>query len=108
MGEQFRDYIYVDDLVEAIILLLNDHKTGIGEIINISYGKSYLIKDIATQFANMIKKNGEKMLKIGSLGYRKSEVMNYHASNRKAKLMLNWYPKTSLKAGLRKIASSLI
>ena len=46
------------------------------------------------------------MLKIGSINYRKTEVMNYYTSNQKAKDILGWYPKTSLEVGLKKIASS--
>ena len=106
MGEQYRDYIYIDDLIEAIIVLLNNKNLGLGEIINITYGESYLIKKIAVTLANLIKNDGELMLKIGSINYRKTEVMNYYASNQKAKDILGWYPKTSLEVGLKKLASS--
>lgn len=107
MGEQYRDYIYIDDLIEAIIILLNNKNLGLGEIINITYGESYPIKKIAVKLANLIKNDGELMLKIGSINYRKTEVMNYYTSNQKAKDILGWYPKTSLEVGLKKIASSL-
>lgn len=107
MGEQFRDYIYIDDLIEALVLLINKKDNlEIGEVINITYGQSFPIKEIAASFANMIKKNGEKKLKIGSIKYRDSEVMNYFTSNQKAKNLLGWYPKTSLELGLKKLALS--
>lgn len=104
MGEQYRDYIYIDDLIEAIILLLNNKNLDLGEIINISYGESYQIKKIAIKLANLIKKDGELLLRMGSIPYRKTEVMNYYTSNQKAKDLLDWYPKTTLEEGLKKIA----
>lgn len=106
MGEQYRDYIYIDDLIEAIILLFNNKNLDLGEIINISYGESYQIKKIAIKLANLIKKDGELLLKIGSIPYRNTEVMNYYTSNQKAKDLLDWYPKTTLEEGLKKIALS--
>ena len=59
MGEQYRDYIYVEDLVEAIIILLSKKNLKLGEIINITYGKSFKLKEIAVKLANFIYDNGE-------------------------------------------------
>lgn len=106
LGEQYRDYIYIEDLTDAIIMLLKSKNLKLGEIINITYGKSFKIKDIAIKFANFIKVDGESILKIGNIDYRDTEVMNYHTSNQKIKDLLEWYPKTSLNIGLKKLASS--
>ena len=108
MGEQYRDYIYIDDLIEAIIILINNKNLGVGDIFNITYGKSYQIKNIAIKLANLIKKDGELLLKFGGIDYRKTEVMNYFTSNQKAKNLLGWHPKTNLEVGLKNIASSFL
>ena len=105
MGEQYRDYIYVEDLVEAIIILLSKKNLKLGEIINITYGKSFKLKEIAVKLANFIYDNGESILKIGNIDYRDTEVMNYHTSNKKVKDLLGWYPKTNLTIGLKKFSS---
>ena len=107
MGEQYRDYIYVEDLVEAIIILLSKKNLKLGEIINITYGKSFKLKEIAVKLANFIYDNGESILKIGNIDYRDTEVMNYHTSNKKVKDLLGWYPKTNLTIGLKKFSSLL-
>lgn len=106
-GEQYRDFIYIDDLIDAILLLLKDFKNITGEVVNISYGKSYRLVDVAREFSNTIAHNGDLLLNIGVNKYRKSEVMDYHVSNVKAKEMLDWYPKTNLKSGVKKVLISL-
>lgn len=106
-GDQYRDYIYIDDLIEAIVLLIYDRDLS-GEVINITYGKSYQLNQIAKKLANLIKKNGECMLRMGKINYRKSEIMEYFTSNQKAKRVLSWSPKTNLDIGLKTYAQSLL
>ena len=107
LGEQYRDYIYVEDLIEAIIMTIKNKSLKMGQILNITYGESFKIKEIAIQLANLIKDDGELFLKIGNIEYRDTEVMNYHTSNKRVKDLIGWYPKTSLKIGLKKLASFL-
>ena len=55
-GEESRDFIYVDDLVNAIQLIANkgDFK---GEVYNVANGQEITIKEVATLFVNEINPN---------------------------------------------------
>ena len=106
-GNQYRDFIYINDLIDAILLVLEYFEAITGEVINISYGESYRLASVAKKFANMITPNGDSFLNIGVNSYRKSEVMDYHVSNIKAKKILHWYPKINLESGMKKVLLSL-
>jgi nucleoside-diphosphate-sugar epimerase len=101
-GEQIRDYIYVDDLIDAytkaavVPLPLGNNV----EIINIGSGKGISIKEIALNIAKQLGVNKD-LLKFGALPNRPDEIMYSVANIRKAKKILNWKPKTSLKEGIK-------
>ena len=87
-GKQFRDFIFVDDVVDAIIKSLKSSKAS-GQIFNIGSGKPFKIKDI-------IKKINEKIKKgyplYGKIKLRKDEEIKTFPSIAKAKKLINWRP----------------
>lgn len=95
-GEQKRDFIYVKDLVEAI-LMAGLKKEVVDEIINVGSGKSYTLKRVVALVKNLTKSQSKISL---ILPYRPLEIMNYSTNISKAKKMLGWKPKWSLKEGL--------
>ena len=97
-GEQTRDFIYIDDLVNAYM------KAGIsegyfGEIFNVGSGKAYKMKDVAHRIASFL--NKESLLAVGAKDYRKAEIMSYYADISKATSCLNWMPEIDMDEGLR-------
>lgn len=105
-GEQTRDYIFIDDLVEALVktgcaYLEKDEATKInGEIINIGSGQAIQIAKLVQQVEKLLQV--KDLAKLGALQYRKTEQMNYWLDVDKAKKLLNWSSETSLEAGLAK------
>ncbi len=100
-GEQSRDFIYVDDLVDAILLsMLADDVNG--QILNLSAYSSIKIKELALSIVEKIGKDCDKLLKIGAVKYRVNEIDNYSADNTKAKKYLNWEPATNIDGGIQK------
>jgi UDP-glucose 4-epimerase len=98
-GEQTRDFLYINDMVEAILLALVT--AGInGEIINISSSSPIRIDYMARKIAQLIGVNAEKLLDFGAMDYRSGETMNYWANNSHAKALLGWAPLVSLEDGL--------
>lgn len=96
-GEQYRDFLYIDDLIEAIKkTILIDNLTG--STFNIASGISFKLSNIAIKIANIL--NAEDNLQIGALDYRKSEIMNYTVDIALALDKLNWKPNTSIDEGL--------
>lgn len=101
-GEQKRDYIYIDDFIDACIRAAKSTLTNVNnvEIINIGSGKETSIKDIALEIADQLGVNKD-LLKFGALPYRPDEIMYSVANIKKAKKILNWKPKTSLEEGIK-------
>lgn len=99
-GNQLRDFIYIDDLVDAIIMSAESYRT-IGEILNIAYGKSERLADVALYLAKLL--GNEHLLKLGAIPYRKFEIMNYSVSAVKAKTILDWEPKISIYDGVKRL-----
>jgi nucleoside-diphosphate-sugar epimerase len=101
-GEQRRDFIYVDDVVEAILDSLFCPITSEGIAVNVGSGSSLSIANVAYQVAEMIHPDKCKLLKLGAVPYRCNEVMTYAVDIQRAKKLLCWQPSTSLEQGLLK------
>ncbi len=97
-GKQFRDFIFVDDVVDAIIKSLKSSKAS-GQIFNIGSGKPFKIKDIIKKINKKIKK-GYPL--YGKIKLRKDEEIKTFPSIAKAKKLINWRPKVSFQHGLQK------
>ena len=102
LGEQFRDFLYVDDAVDAIIKAMNAGNQVDGKVVNIGAGVSCQVKKIACLVANLIHPEAYTHLKLGAVQYRSHEVMNYAANIIRAEQLLGWKPKTQLEQGLQR------
>lgn len=100
-GNQLRDFIYIDDLIEAILLAATSPEST-GKVINISSGEPIKINHLAKMVAAIIEPDAHKLLDVGKISYRFGEAMKYWADNRLANLILGWQPKVSLLEGLEK------
>ena len=96
-GNQLRDFIYISDLVEAM-LLISENQNCSGKIFNIGSGMSQKLKDVASTIASGF--NKEYLLKLGSIPYRQNEVMKYMTSIDKVKNTFGWKPKIDFKKGI--------
>jgi nucleoside-diphosphate-sugar epimerase len=98
-GEQVRDYIYIDDLIDAYLMAAVVPLKNVAEIINIGSGKGISLKEIALNIAKQIGVD-ENLLQFEVLPYRSDEIMYSVANIEKAKNLLGWKPKTSLEKGI--------
>lgn len=93
--EPKRDYVYIDDLITAIISSVNTINGY--KIFNIGSGESYSVAELIQTLQKIAGSN----LSIESLNERrKDEIMNTVADISKAKSELNWQPKITLYQGL--------
>jgi len=95
-GKQYRDFLFVEDLIKAIFLCFNN-KSAIGEIINIGRGKSHNVKKVILFIKNKI--NLGKPI-FGKISLRKDEVFSLYPDISKAKKILYWQPFTSFQKGI--------
>ena len=96
-GNQLRDFVHVDDVVEAIFRTLKSKKAR-GQIINIGSGQSRKIKLIIEKIKK-ISKGGHPQ--FGKIKLRKDEIQKIYPSIKKAKNIIKWKPKTSFEKGLK-------
>jgi nucleoside-diphosphate-sugar epimerase len=98
-GEQIRDYIYIDDLIDAYMLASTVPLNNKIEIINIGSGKGITMKKLALMISSHLGVSDD-LLQFGVLPYRPNEMMYLVANVNKAKSLLGWEPKTSIEKGL--------
>jgi UDP-glucose 4-epimerase len=83
-GKQKRDFVYVDDVVDANIAAMHYKNRENQQIFNIATGESISILDLAKNFSN----------NITFVKERKGEIKNSYADISLAKNLLEWEPKT--------------
>ena len=96
-GDQLRDFVYVDDAVEAIIKSLTN-KNSRGQIINIGSGKPRRIKSVIEK-VKKISKGGYPQ--YGTFKLRKFEISKLYPNVEKARNKINWRSKILFEKGLK-------
>lgn len=92
-----RDYIYIDDIVDAYLKISELIKFP-GEKFNIGTGVQSTIKEVV-ELAQRITKQ-TTMFEWGGMNNRKWDTNNWVGDVSKARSMLDWIPKTSLDRGI--------
>ena len=100
-GKQYRDFLYIDDFIKSIFLILKNKNT-IGEVWNIGSGRPKNIKKIIFLLKNLIK-GGDPI--FNELKMRKDEILKLYPSIAKIKKKLNWEPKVNFITGIQKTIS---
>ena len=97
-GRQYRDFLYIDDLIDAIFLILRNPKAT-GEIFNIGSGKPLKIRNIIKKILSYYRSGKPQ---FGKIKLRKEEQMKIYPDIFKARRTLNWKPKINFLDGLKK------
>lgn len=87
-----RDFIYVKEVVAAVVRAAESEKTGGGEIINIGSGRVATMEDVA-------KAVGSEVVFIPR---RSFEVERHEADITKAEELLDWHPKVDIIEWIKK------
>ena len=93
-GKQTRDFIHVDDLINAFIQVIKSK--SVNKIYNLGSGKRTSINTIAKIFGGK-----KKFIPI-----RPGEPKNSVANIKKVKKEINWKPKISIEQGIKNLLSS--
>jgi UDP-glucose 4-epimerase len=97
-GEQTRDFTHIEDVVEANMLALT-RKAASGEIFNIATGKPTTINQLAAVLQKIMKTNLKPMYTQPRLG----DIKHSYADITKARKLLRYIPRVSLKNGLTQL-----
>jgi len=92
-GQQTRDFVYVEDVVKAMLLALKDNKSN---IYNLSSNQEISVMNLLQQTAELINKKSDYSFQP----FRQGDIKKSLLDNSLIKKQLNWQPQISLKQGL--------
>lgn len=104
-GRQTRDFVYVGDVVEALVRASLAQKAN-GETINIGSGHEITIHDLVLKIVEKTKTSGK--INFGTIPAKSGEIMRMKVATTKAKEILGWKVKITLERGLEKVITSYL
>jgi len=97
--DRFRDFTYIDDVVDVWIKSINNRKT-FGKIYNLATGKKTYIRQLVNE---EIKVFGYKKYRVVYKGSTPADQFGLYADVSKITKELNWHPRHSLSHGLKQM-----
>ena len=98
-GTMLRDYVYIDDVVKALILA-SQRNEAVGQMFYVGSGKPISIIDLANKIVN-IAHNGKIRMVPSPKEWSSIEIGDFYSSYAKLE-KLGWKPETSIETGLMK------
>lgn len=100
-GTQTRDFIYIDDLIDAVVLASSMPNIG-GEAFQIATSRETTVGDLAQKLVTALKATGLPNIPLINAESRLGDVKRNFSDTTKARQRLGWQPKIELDEGLRK------
>lgn len=98
-GSQTRDFVFIEDLIEAIRAAASQAPAG--EIFQIASGREHTVLELANELKAELERNGISMNLIHG-SERLGDVRRNYSDTTKAEELLEWSSRTELKDGLAK------
>ena len=100
-GLESRDFVYIDDVVDATILGIEKEEAN-GEVFNVGSGIATTVKEVAES----LKKFYNSDISISISGkYRLGDIRHNYADLNKAKILLGFIPKYNFQKGILEFVS---
>ena len=100
-GFQTRDFIYVDDLIDAVMLAVNTPNIG-GEAFQIATNKETTVGEMSEELVSVLNEQGVTGFQLINGEKRLGDVARNYSDTTKARTRLSWQPTMELSEGLRK------
>ncbi len=100
--ETARDFVYVDDVVDALLDFSRLRGLG-GEVINLGSGRETKLREVVAEVLRLLP--GRSELCWGAFPARVWDTVHWSADVSKAERLLGWKPRHSLADGLAKMAA---
>ena len=97
-SNQLRDYLNVEDIIEALLMSASTNKNL---VLNICSGKKQSIYDLVKKIYKKLNSDS-KLILISSKKNKNNTINKLVGNNQKAKHILKWHPKIPLQEGLDK------
>ncbi len=101
-GEQVRDFLYEDDVMEAFVAAAESSAVQKGEVYNVCSGQPTRVREIGEAVADALGKP-RQLLHWGERPYRADEPMWLVGDNRRFRTATSWQPRTSVEEGIRRM-----
>lgn len=95
-----RDWLYVDDHVNAYLTVLHNREKSLGELFNISTNTSYTVKETAEKIAQLTGYKGDILW--NAIPRRPLDIIDHRLDSSKMRQTLGWKSEYSLEDGLKK------
>lgn len=106
-GSQTRDFIYIDDLIHAVVLASKVSNIG-GEAFQIATNKETTVGELAEMLVAEMSNVGLKNIRLNNTEKRLGDVMKNYSDTSKARDLLGWTAKTNLQDGIKKTVGYFI
>ena len=100
-GKESRDFIYIDDIVDATILGIEKDEAN-NEVFNVGFGKAVDVLTVANELIKQYKSNSE--IKITG-NYRLGDIRDNYADISKIKTLLGFTPKIDFISGINRFTN---
>lgn len=100
-GTQTRDFIYIDDLIDAVIKSATTQNVG-GEVFQIATNRETTLLELVDKMNKVLQEAGKPPLNINHGSKRLGDVMRNFSDTSKAKNRLSWVCQSTLDDGLEK------
>ncbi|MGH8581958.1 MAG: NAD-dependent epimerase/dehydratase family protein [Gammaproteobacteria bacterium] len=104
-GTQSRDFIYIDDLVNAVLCAID--RDVAGELFHIATGREHTVAEVVAIISELLGEHGITM-SIAHGARRTGDVTRNFADTRKAESILGWTPIMDLRGGIRRTVDYFI
>src|SRR5262249_18803658 len=98
-GHQTRDFIYVQDITDAIIRAAAVEGIG-GEVVQIATNSETTVLELAARLAKVLANHRVAVAGMRNASARVGDVMRNYSDTRKARVRLGWVPRVPLEEGL--------
>lgn len=94
--EQKYDYLYIDDVIDALVKLIKSKGIGIA---NLSSGNAIQLSYIVEKIREFTQSSS--IIEYGAIPYNDKQSMLIEGNNSKISNVINWFPKINIEDGLR-------
>jgi len=99
-GEQSRDFLYVSDVIKAMILTAT-HTNALNQTFNVCSGVSITLKELVCMVKELT--HSECSIQFGALPYRENEIWNMVGDPAKIKALLDFSPDYTIKEAISEL-----